>query len=248
MNGRIDYAIYGLCERQGPDFWAEPLNGLSSFAFLYITIRLFLYFEGLSILRHRQLWDIKALLFLVPCIGIASFVFHSVPTVWTERMDTLFIVAFILLYFWSALFRIMQIEWFQATICFIAYVGFTHMVVMQFPNALNDSIGYLTTMAALITMAFYLNMKRRAAARDFLIAALIGVISLFFRSIDRATCIEVPFGTHFLWHMFNAALIYILMKQLIRSVTRRTKRRERRERKRAAKQAVRELNDAGDGI
>lgn len=241
---RIDYSIYGLCERQDVHFWAEPLNAFSSFAFLYITIRLLIYFEGLQILRHRRLWDIKALLFITPCIGMASFVFHTLPGHETELIDTTFIVAFILLYFWCSLIRIAQIGVFQATICFIAYAGFTHIVVTQFPKALNDSIGYLTTMMALIVIAFYLNMKKRAAARDFLIAALIGVMSLFFRSIDRATCDMVPFGTHFLWHVLNATLIYILMKQLIRSVTRRTKRRERREKRRAARKQV----DMGAGI
>ena len=246
---RIDYDIYGLCERQGAAFWGEPLNALSSFAFLYITIRLLIYFEGLSILRHRRLWDIKALIFIVPCIGMASFIFHTLPGPETEMIDTTFIVAFILLYFGSALMRIAQVGWFQAIICYIAYAGFTHMVVTQFPNALNDSIGYLTTMMALIVIAFYLNMKKRAAARDFLIAALLGVMSLFFRSIDDATCAMVPFGTHFMWHMLNAILIYMLMKQLIRSVTRRSKRRERRERRKAARAArQRENKEMGAGI
>jgi hypothetical protein len=245
---RIDYDIYGLCERQGAAFWGEPLNALSSFAFIYITIRLLIYFEGLHILRHRRLWDIKALIFIVPCIGMASFVFHTLPGPQTEMIDTTFIVSFILLYFWSALMRVAQVGLFQATICFIAYAGFTHIVVTQFPNALNDSIGYLTTMMSLIVIAFYLNMKKRAAARDFLIAALIGVMSLFFRSVDHATCAMVPFGTHFLWHVLNAILIYILMKQLIRSVTRRTKRRERRAARKAAREARSQHKEMGAGI
>lgn len=247
---RIDYSIYGLCERQGPEYWSEPLNALSSFAFLYITIRLLIYFEGLQILRHRRLWDIKALIFMVPCIGIASFIFHTLPGPETEMIDTTFIVAFILLYFGSALVRIAQAGIFQSFICFIAYAGFTHIVVNQFPAALNNSIGYLTTMVALIVIAFYLNMKKRAAARDFLVAALIGVMSLFFRSVDKAVCTDVPFGTHFLWHMLNAILIYILMKQLIRSVTRRTKRRERKQRQRTAKAArtAQRIKEAGSGI
>ncbi|MBY0355735.1 MAG: hypothetical protein K2Q12_08420 [Rickettsiales bacterium] len=247
---RIDYAIYGLCERQGPDFWAEPLNALSSFAFLYITIRLLVYFEGLQILKHRRLWDIKALLILVPCIGIASFVFHTMPSHQNEKIDTLFIVTFILLYFTSALVRIAQAGAFQAVICFTAYAGFTHIVVTQFPDAFNNSIGYLSTMCALIVIAFYLNMKRRAAARDFLVAALIGVMSLFFRSVDQVTCGDVPFGTHFMWHTLNAILIYILMKQLIRSVTRSSKRKIRKERQRAAKLAriAERTKEMGAGI
>lgn len=244
------YDIYSLCERHRPGFWSEPLNALSSFSFLYITIRLLMFFEGLQLLRHRKLWDIKILLLLIPCIGIASFVFHTMPSANTELIDTLFIVVFILLYFTSALVRIAQVGAFQAVICFTAYAGFTHILVSQFPDALNGSIGYLSSMVSLIVIAFYLNMRKRAAAKDFLIAALIGVMSLFFRSVDDATCAHIPFGTHFLWHMLNAILIYMLMKQLIRSVTRNAKRKLRKERRRASRAALQEARAkmAGDGI
>jgi threonine/homoserine/homoserine lactone efflux protein len=55
----------------------------------------------------------------------------------------------------------------------------------------------------------------------FLIASLVGVVSLFMRSIDNAVCNVFPLGTHFMWHGFNSLLIYILMRQLIRNVNRR---------------------------
>jgi hypothetical protein len=53
-----------------------------------------------------------------------------------------------------------------------------------------------------------------------MLAALIGVVSLFCRAIDREVCNETFVGTHFLWHALNATLIYILLKQLVRNVNR----------------------------
>jgi len=92
--------------------------------------------------------------------------------------------------------------------------------VHQFPNALNDSIGYLSSMIALIMIAVHLHLKARPSSQHFMLAAIIGVCSLFCRAIDREVCDMLPIGTHFLWHTLNATLLYILLKQVIRNVNR----------------------------
>ena len=130
------------------------------------------------------------------------------------------IVLFIVIYFWSILFRIGRCNLFQATVAFIAFVGASHTLVAQFPNAINDSIGYLSSMMALIMIAVYLHLKARPSSQHFMLAAIVGVVSLFCRAIDREVCPMFPLGTHFLWHMLNASLLYILLRQLIRNVNR----------------------------
>jgi hypothetical protein len=37
-------------------------------------------------------------------------------------------------------------------------------------------------------------------------------MSLIFRSIDMAVCPELPLGTHFLWHLLNAVVLYLLLR------------------------------------
>jgi hypothetical protein len=37
-------------------------------------------------------------------------------------------------------------------------------------------------------------------------------VSLFFRSIDNAICESVPLGTHFLWHLLNGLVLYLLLR------------------------------------
>ncbi len=73
-------------------------------------------------------------------------------------------------------------------------------------------------MLALIMIAVYLHLKARPSSQYFMLAAIIGCVSLFCRAIDRAVCPQFPFGTHCLWHMLNATLLYILLKQIIRNV------------------------------
>lgn len=211
---------YGICERHGLGWMAEPLNVFSSLAFIVVAITIYRYYKREEDIQNRRIWDIHALTFLTFIIGINSVVFHAFPGPTTELLDTLAIVLFIILYFWSVLFRIGRCNLFQASICFVAFVGGSHMLVSQFPNALNDSIGYLSSMIALIIIAVHLHLKARPSSQYFMLAAITGICSLFCRAIDKEICALLPVGTHFIWHTLNATLLYILLKQLVRNVNR----------------------------
>lgn len=212
--------FYGLCERAHEGLWQEPLNVFSNLLFLYVAYKIHNYYHKHPDINGRRIWDIHAMTVLVFLIGACSSIFHMYPTIHTELMDIIPIVLFINIFFLSVLFRIGKCSIFQAFICYIAFLGFTHMVVSMFPRGLNDSIGYLSSMGSLIMIAIYLHLKARPSSQHFLVAALIGVCSLFFRSVDNAVCEQFPMGTHFLWHSLNAILIYIVMKQIIRNVNR----------------------------
>jgi hypothetical protein len=211
---------YGVCERSSLGPLAEPLNVLSSLAFIYVAVTIYRHYKNHEDLESKWIWDIHALTFITFLIGVNSLVFHAFPNPTTELADTLTIVLFIILYFWSVLFRIGRTTFFEALICFTAFVGFSHMLVAQFPHALNDSIGYLSSMVALIVIAVYLHLRARRSASNFMFAAIIGVVSLSCRIIDRVLCEHTHVGTHFLWHILNATLLYILLKQLVRNVNR----------------------------
>lgn len=212
--------FYGVCERTSEHMLSEPLNVLSNLFFIYVAVSIYRYYHKHEDLMNRWIWDIHALTFLVFIIGFNSIVFHMFPSRFTELMDTIPIVMFIMIYFTSVLFRIGKLNLFQGAICLVAFVGFSHILVHQFPRALNDSIGYLSSMIALIIIAVHLHLKARPSSSHFMLAAVIGVCSLFFRAIDQEVCEEFAIGTHFMWHTLNATLLYILLKQIIRNVNR----------------------------
>jgi hypothetical protein len=211
---------YGVCERTALGPLAEPLNVLSSFAFIFVAVTIYRHYHRHEDLQKKWIWDVHALTFITFLIGLNSVAFHAFPNPTTELADTLTIVLFIILYFWSVLFRIGRTNFFQALICFVAFVGFSHILVHQFPRALNDSIGYLSSMIALIMIAVHLHLKARPSSSHFMFAAIIGVVSLSCRILDRELCEETFVGTHFLWHTLNATLMYVLLKQLVRNVNR----------------------------
>ncbi len=211
---------YGVCERGSLGILAEPLNVISSVAFMLVAVVIYRFYHSHEDLERKWIWDIHALTFLTFIIGVNSVIFHSFPSPTTELMDTIPIVMFIILYFWSVLFRIGRCNLFQAGICFVAFVGFSHILVAQFPHSLNDSIGYLSSMIALIVIAVHLHLKARPSSQHFMLAAIVGVCSLFCRAIDREVCPQFPIGSHFMWHTLNATLLYLLLKQIIRNVNR----------------------------
>lgn len=212
--------FYGVCERTSAAWYAEPLNTLSNFCFIYVAFAIYRYYHRHEDLERKWIWDIHALTFLTFTIGLNSLLFHTFPTPLTELMDTIPIVMFIMIFFTSVLFRIGRVNVFQGIICLVAFVGFSHMLVHQFPRALNDSIGYLSSMIALVMIAVYLHLNARPSSSHFMMAAIIGITSLFCRAIDQEVCTFLPIGTHFLWHILNATLLYILLKQIIRNVNR----------------------------
>lgn len=211
---------YTICERNSLGIFAEPLNVLSSFFFIFVAVRIYRYYHRDEDLARKWMWDVHALTTLCFLIGVNSVIFHAYPTQTTELMDTIPIVMFIMIYFSSVLFRIGHCNWFQGAICMVAFTGFSYFLVHQFPQALNDSIGYLSSMIALIVVAIHLYLQRRPSSQHFMLAAIVGVCSLFCRAIDHAICPMLPIGSHFLWHTLNATLLYILLRQIIRNVNR----------------------------
>jgi hypothetical protein len=212
--------FYGVCERTTESLWSEPLNALSNLAFILVAVLIFRTYKNHQDLKGKWVWDLHVLTALIFTIGCCSLLFHTHPTPTTELMDVIPIVLFINLFFLSIIVRIGGTNVFQTIVCYLAFTGTSHILVSQFPNAMNDSIGYLSSMMALVAIAIYLHLMRRPSSHQFLFAALIGVVSLFFRVIDNAVCELIPVGTHFLWHSLNALLLYVLMKQVIRNVNR----------------------------
>jgi hypothetical protein len=211
---------YGVCERTGAGLLQEPLNAISNLGFIYVAIAIYRFYRSHEDVQEHKILDVQIMTLMIFLIGINSILFHVYPTPITEMMDTIPIVAFILIYFVSVIFRIGKCTKFQGLIACVAFLGFSHMLVAQFPRALNDSIGYLSSMIALIVIAVYLHLRARPSSQYFMLAAIIGVVSLFARAVDKELCDIWPFGTHFIWHICNATLLYILMKQIIRNVNR----------------------------
>lgn len=208
---------YGYCERATGEFWAEPLNALTNGAFILAAL------AGLiAFLRTGRRDRPAALLIgLVFAIGIGSFLFHTMPQRWTLLADVVPIQLFAFLYFGVALRRFLKLSLAVAAIGTLAFLaasfGLSAGLAPFLPPAARGSAGYFSFVLALFGVATALWRRDRAGARLIGLAGLVFALSLTLRSLDGALCQMIPFGTHFLWHLLNATVLYLLLRAAVAS-------------------------------
>jgi hypothetical protein len=194
------------CERVTPSFWAEPVNALSNLAFLIAA------FAAFDLWRREGKGDrpILALIVVTAAVGLGSFAFHTLATRGAMLLDITPIGIFIYGYFLLALRRFLLLSWLASLTLLIGFIvlslGLSSLVPRQ---VLNGSSGYFPALAALIILGWMLRGHR--AGQAMLVAAGLFVVSLIFRIVDLDICAAWPLGTHFLWHLFNAAVLYTVL-------------------------------------
>lgn len=229
--------IFAYCERGfDPSFWAEPLNAVTNIGFVLAGV-----FAARE-LAARPPAEPKAmragLIGLVLVIGIGSFLFHTYATPLAATADAAPIGVFMLVYLVYALSRFVGMP---VLLIPLALAGFAWVIqqamqlqcwrgqigipllgtVLENTGCLNGSIGYLPALAAMLGIGFWLTLRRHPSAPYVLGAALVFMLSLTFRTMDRIWCRELmvgghPLGTHFLWHLLNSATLYLLLLAAVR--------------------------------
>ena len=84
---------------------------------------------------------------------------------------------------------------------------------------LNRSGAYFPYIAGLLAITVFLRATERPGWRVFLFGVLVFCGSLALRTIDPQVCDTFPLGTHFLWHLLNAAVLFLLSRELLRETT-----------------------------
>ncbi|TVP74358.1 MAG: hypothetical protein EA339_00485 [Rhodobacteraceae bacterium] len=192
--------IIAYCERTDFSFWSEPVNAATNAAFLLVALWVWPRTRGLGLAR-MMVW-------LLALIGIGSFLWHTHATRWAGLADVLPIMAFILLYLYAAtrdyLDAPVWAPW-LAVILFVPYAAKFSAAANQLVPGLGANGVYLSV-AVLIT-GYGLYLRRNVTGQGLLIGAGLLIVSLGFRIVDPLVCDSFPLGTHFMWHLLNAAML-----------------------------------------
>jgi hypothetical protein len=224
-----DAKVYSYCERGGdPSFWGEPLNAVSNGAFIIAAL------IGAVQLARAPRADYAifewVLVVLVFAIGVGSFMFHTFATVWSIPFDTVPISLFMLGYLGYALCRFLKLPWigillalgvFYATIHFAQGLTCSNELLPVTRAAgkrcFNGTLGYAPAFVALVLVGVALLWRKHPAAPYLLVASVVFLTSMTFRTIDIEVCRQTRgLGTHFVWHILNAVLLYVLLLAAIR--------------------------------
>jgi hypothetical protein len=216
--------LFSYCERAlDGAFWAEPLNAISNAAFWIAAIAaLVLWLRTPP--NKRRIIDL-VLIALLFVIGTGSFLFHTFATRWAVLADVFPIVIFMLVYLGVALRRFMARSLLITALGVIAF-----FIVLQQAEkiscgdgpCLNGSVGYVPALIVLLAIGSALSAMAHPAGRSLIAASLIFAVSLAFRTVDKTYCATTDIGaalgsvgTHFIWHILNATLLFILVRASI---------------------------------
>ena len=208
--------IDAYCERMEPGFWSEPINAFTNLAFIVVGFLLLRRLVRERGLRIRPRWDLWLLVVCVFLIGIGSTLWHLYAAPWAQLADLLPITLLINVFLLSFLLRVARMQVWQVVGLFLSFHIFSLGVIKPFPeDFLNGSIFYVPTWTALWAIVIYLSKSHHPLAKSFLSAALIFSVSIVLRSLDLEACEYFPSGTHFIWHLLNAVVLYLLVGGLI---------------------------------
>lgn len=199
------------CERSGAALLAEPINALTNLAFLVAAGVAFWQWHR----RGGKDFPVLGLILILTLIGMGSLLFHIFATRAAMLADVIPIALFVFGYFFLVLRRFLRLELVPALVILAAFIALSQSLpFFVSPDALNGSFEYLLPLAALIVLGFFTPGRMRR--QGLLAAAALFAVSLAFRTIDNTVCASIPLGTHFIWHLLNAGVLYLLIGTAMR--------------------------------
>jgi hypothetical protein len=204
------------CERTAAGLCNVPLNAVTNLAFILAGLLLVAALRrvGPDARRDPAILALTALLFI---IGFGSGLFHTFATRWAVMADVIPIALFILLYMYLALRRLIAAPLWGCLLGVAVVLVLTVVMPLGFGFSVST---YGVALATLLGVGGFLHFGRRhPAGPRLLLAAGIFALSLALRTADLPLCAVLPSGTHFLWHLLNAVVLYSLVRTMIRHGT-----------------------------
>ncbi len=208
--------VDNYCERIDLSFWAEPLNALSNVGFLVAALLAW------NMAQKGNDWGPKLLAVLLAAIAIGSFTFHTFATNWAALADVGPITGFILAYTYLTITRYLNQAFWAGLLAVAAFFPYSVYLGKAFADqfgTLNGSIDYVPVVVLIFAFAALTWQTKPETGRHLLVGGGILTLSLVFRTIDNSICNSVPIGTHFIWHLLNAVLLWWMVRALIRHNT-----------------------------
>jgi hypothetical protein len=204
-------AVDHYCERTSAAFDAEPVNAVTNFAFPIGAAILWLRYGNRPVMAGRGL--VIALILAMAVVGFGSLLFHIVGTRWAEWGDVIPILVFILLYLWFVLTYLFDLPvLLKIAILTIFFIATFYLEAAVPGDVLWGGALFVPTILVFITIGIVLKRSHHPAGSPMLVAMAAFFCAYFFRSLDHAICEAFPLGTHFLWHLLNATLLFMLIR------------------------------------
>jgi hypothetical protein len=204
------------CERTDPTWWAEPINALTNLAFVI---------AGLALLGRKDQIAIRLGIMIV-LIGAASFLFHTFANRLTGLLDVLFIGLFLVTYAWVWAREVARWPLYAEALSVLALIlliilATTLTEPLRAHYAWLPSGMYVGAWLYLVALGVIHQSKAWPGETWLWSAVILFVVSLTARQLDQPWC-EHTGGTHWLWHILNACVLYGSVRALSQAAERQT--------------------------
>ena len=199
------------CERTTSALDAEPVNALTNVAFLIAAGLAWRLQSG----RPNPIATglIRTLIVITAVVGLGSFLFHTVATRSAEWGDVIPIVLFMLVFLWLVLTCFLGCSFWTKLGTLVIFAAVTLDLEAALPSAvLWGGALYVPALVVLTVVSAALYRQQRAVGRTMVAATLVFVLAFTARTLDASVCTSFPLGTHFIWHILNAILLYLLVR------------------------------------
>jgi hypothetical protein len=197
------------CERTDASLLAEPLNAISNLSFIIAAALLWKQYKA----QPNKSPDVTLLVALVASVGIGSLSFHTFANHLTLLSDVIPITMFIFSYLWVAMRRMIGLSRTSIVSWLVAFFLLSSALdAVPSDYNFNNSISYFPSLLAIATFWYLMKNTSHESAKYYRYAFICFAFSLFFRSIDLSICGDFTLGTHFLWHILNGIVLYILVR------------------------------------
>ncbi len=207
--------IDAYCERLLPGLWGEPLNAVTNLAFWLAAWLVWRQLRSVPA-PHGRCWDIHSLLISLVLIGAGSLAFHTFATRWSSALDVLFIAIY--LHFYLAVYarRALglrwRVAWLGVPVFWLASQFFSQAWQQSAVAAgatffTGAAASYAAAWTVLLLTVAHSAIRRLPSAWPLGAAAACFALSLTLRQLDMPLCSEWRWGTHFAWHLLNAATL-----------------------------------------
>lgn len=203
--------IDNYCERIDPGLLSEPINAFTNIAFFIAAGACWLLYKK----QGNNNIDNIILILLIGTIGTGSILFHTFASNWAEWLDIVPILVFQIFFLWTYIRKIVKLS-IPSSFGIMGIFFSLGALSSHYDSILNGSMVYMPALITLLTLGTLHYSTCRDNGRMMIIyACIVFCVSLFFRTIDESMCSNIPIGTHFVWHILNAGVLYFLTAAFI---------------------------------
>ena len=215
MGNAIFAPVDLYCERLGPEFWAEPVNAITNLVFVIAGL-----WAVAASRRNASGRFVELLGWWVVAVGVGSFLFHTFADRLTIWMDIVPIATLVVVYSFFALHRFAGYGKAASAAILAGFLVVSGLLTWLVPDwlriASNGTTGYLPAFLAMLVFGTLCLWRGSRAGGYLLAAAGIFVLSATSRMIDPIVCDAFPLGTHFLWHVLNGVMLWVVLAAAVK--------------------------------